>query len=241
MTLRHAPAARLLGPLPRPSGSLVSHVGSHRQSRGEELEVCAKSLSHVRLFGTPWAVARQAPLSVGFSREEYWSGLPCPPPGDLPDPGIEPVCLNVSCIGRRGLRPPGKPEQLGVDPVIGHIQESLGIELLDHRKGAFNGYCWRFRGALPPAAEKQVCDSISPLWPLWLGGCQSKAVRPPPIRSGHHGFAQRGGGSRQEGACDLSVGRVWSGWGLWGLGPLGQLTPEEKEKPSCAWTRRGTG
>ena len=45
--------------------------------------------SHVQLFATPWTVARQAPLSMGFSRREYWSGLPCPPPGDLPDPGIE--------------------------------------------------------------------------------------------------------------------------------------------------------
>ena len=49
--------------------------------------------SHVRLIATPWTVARQAPLSMGFSRQEYWSGLPCPPPGDLPDPGIEPVSL----------------------------------------------------------------------------------------------------------------------------------------------------
>ena len=48
-----------------------------------------KSLSHVRLFATPWTVAHQAPLSVGFSREEYWSGLPFPSPGDLPNPGIE--------------------------------------------------------------------------------------------------------------------------------------------------------
>ena len=40
---------------------------------------------------TPWTVARQAPLSMGFSRQEYWSGLPCPPPGELPDPGIEPM------------------------------------------------------------------------------------------------------------------------------------------------------
>ena len=42
---------------------------------------------------TPWTVARQAALSRGFSRQEYWSGLPCPPPGDLPDPGIEPRSL----------------------------------------------------------------------------------------------------------------------------------------------------
>ena len=49
-----------------------------------------KSLSHVRLLVTLWTVAYQASLSVGFSRQEYWSGLPFPSPGDLPDPGIEP-------------------------------------------------------------------------------------------------------------------------------------------------------
>ena len=49
--------------------------------------------SHVWLFATLWTVDRQAPLSMGFSRQEYWSGLPCPPPGDLPDPGIEPTSL----------------------------------------------------------------------------------------------------------------------------------------------------
>ena len=49
-----------------------------------------KSLSPVWLFVTPWTVAYQVPLSVGFSRQEYWSGLPCPSPGDLPDTGIEP-------------------------------------------------------------------------------------------------------------------------------------------------------
>ena len=49
----------------------------------------AKSLSCVRLFVTPWTIAPQAPLSMGFSRQEYWSGLPLPSPRDLPDPGIE--------------------------------------------------------------------------------------------------------------------------------------------------------
>ena len=49
-----------------------------------------KLLSRVRLFETPWTVAYQASLSMGFSRQEYWSGLPFPSPGDLPDPGIEP-------------------------------------------------------------------------------------------------------------------------------------------------------
>ena len=55
--------------------------------------VCVSMLSHVRLFTTPQTVAHQAPLSVGFSRQEYWSGLPCPPPGDLPDPGIKTLSL----------------------------------------------------------------------------------------------------------------------------------------------------
>ena len=47
--------------------------------------------SRVQLFVTPWTVACQAPLSMGFPRQEYWSGLPCPPPGDLPDTGTEPA------------------------------------------------------------------------------------------------------------------------------------------------------
>ena len=47
-------------------------------------------LTQLCLFVTPWTAARQAPPSMGFSRQEYWSGLPFPPPGDLPNPGIEP-------------------------------------------------------------------------------------------------------------------------------------------------------
>ena len=47
--------------------------------------------SRVQLYVTPWSVAHQAPLSMGFSRHKYWNGLPCPPPGDLPNPGIEPA------------------------------------------------------------------------------------------------------------------------------------------------------
>ena len=55
-----------------------------------ELKVKVKSLSHVWLFATPWTVAYQAPQTMGFSRQEYWSGLPFPSPGDLPHPGIKP-------------------------------------------------------------------------------------------------------------------------------------------------------
>ena len=56
-------------------------------------KVGAKSLSCVPFCVTLWTVAPQAPLSMGFSRQEYWSGLPCLPPGDLPDPGITPMSL----------------------------------------------------------------------------------------------------------------------------------------------------
>ena len=52
----------------------------------------ACTLTCVRLFATPWTVALQASLSMGFSRQEYWSGLPFPSLGDLPDPGIQPTC-----------------------------------------------------------------------------------------------------------------------------------------------------
>ena len=57
---------------------------------------------------TPWTIAGQAPLSMGFSRQEYWGGLPFPSPGDLPDPGIEPMCPALA--GRLFTsEPPGKP------------------------------------------------------------------------------------------------------------------------------------
>ena len=55
------------------------------------LFVCAQSLSHVQLFATLWTIACQTPLSMRFSSQEYWSGVPFPPPGDLPKPGIKPT------------------------------------------------------------------------------------------------------------------------------------------------------
>ena len=57
--------------------------------------MCVCVLSCVHLFATPWTMACQAPLSVGFPRQEYWSGLPCFPPGDLPDPGTEPAAPDL--------------------------------------------------------------------------------------------------------------------------------------------------
>ena len=84
-------------------------------------------------FATPWPIARQAPLSIGFPRQEYWSGLPFPSLGGLPDPGIEPVSpasQAASCIagGFFTTEPPGKPQIKGTraqTPTLS-IQDSSG-------------------------------------------------------------------------------------------------------------------
>ena len=68
-------------------------------------------LTWVLLFVTPWSVAHQMPLSMGFSRQEYWSGLPFPSLWDLPDPGVEPTSLASLALAGRFFTtvPPGKP------------------------------------------------------------------------------------------------------------------------------------
>ena len=90
-----------------------SHLSDVSAKEGNWLEKPdkgeVKSLSCVLLFATPWTVAHQAPPSMRFSRQEYWSGMPFPPPGDLPDPGIEP--RSPSFQGNvLTSEPPGKPK-----------------------------------------------------------------------------------------------------------------------------------
>ena len=72
------------------------------------VKVKVKSLSRVRLFATPWTVDYQASLSMEFSRQEYWSGLPFPSPGDLSDPGIKPRSPAFQADALTS-EPPGKP------------------------------------------------------------------------------------------------------------------------------------
>ena len=74
---------------------------------------CCSAVSHVRLFAAPWTVALQPPLFMGFSRQEYESGLPCPLPGDLHDPGIEPMPLTSPAMAGEffTLAPPGKDKE----------------------------------------------------------------------------------------------------------------------------------
>ena len=108
-----------------------------------------KSLSRVRLFATPWTVAYQAPLSMGFSRQEYWSGLPFPSPGDLPDPGIEPRSPTLEADALTSeppgkpftTKPPGKPD-VNVNPsiflVLHHYNTVILSKLFNHLEPHFS-------------------------------------------------------------------------------------------------------
>ena len=81
--------------------------------------------SRVCLFVTPWTVALQAPLSMGFSKQEYWSGLPCPPPGGLPNPGLEPESLMSPALAGRFLTPSAIWEALGRCKSLGSLKSFL--------------------------------------------------------------------------------------------------------------------
>ena len=87
-----------------------------------------KSLSHVRLFATQWTVAYQAPPSLGFSRQEYWSGLPFPSPGDLPNPGIEPG----SPVLQADTLPSEPPGKSGLNVCLGISNFLEEISSLSH-------------------------------------------------------------------------------------------------------------
>ena len=98
------------------SGTTQHHTGPvitvlfslHLKGVKNEKKLKVKSLNHVWLFVTPWTVAHQDPPSMGFSRQEYWSGLPFHFPGDLPDPGIDPRSPTLQADALTS-EPPGKP------------------------------------------------------------------------------------------------------------------------------------
>ena len=106
------------------------------------LKVKVKSLSHVRLFATQWTVALQTPLPMGFSRQEYWSGLPFPSSGDLPDPGIEPwyPALQADALTSE---PPGKAclIHLFIVIMLKLKREYFGIECKVWRSNSFRHHC----------------------------------------------------------------------------------------------------
>ena len=88
-----------------------------------------KSLSPVQLFATPWTVAYQAPQSMEFSRQEYWSGLPFPSPGDLPDPGIKPRSPAFQADALLS-EPPGKPWEQLLELIVWFSRSSLIEDVL---------------------------------------------------------------------------------------------------------------
>ena len=108
---------RTEGPTPNSRLSEAVHFWSLAWPLGQIFgQICACVLSCfscVRLFTTLWTVAHQAPLSMGFCRQEEWSGLPCPPPGDLPDPGIELMSLKSPALAGRFFSTSATWEALG--------------------------------------------------------------------------------------------------------------------------------
>ena len=83
------------------------------------VKVKVKLLSRVRLFATPWTVAHQAPPFMGFSRQDCWSGLPFPSPGDLPDPGIEPRSPELEADAL-----PSEPQLINIRISVLHLVKS---------------------------------------------------------------------------------------------------------------------
>ena len=98
----------------KPFWSKQCTTDSHFNSQSSNsLYPVSISLSRVRLFTTPWTTACQDPLSWGFSKQEYWSGLPCPPPRNLPNPGIKPRSPTFQ-VDFLPSEIPGKPKNTGV-------------------------------------------------------------------------------------------------------------------------------
>ena len=113
------------------------------------------SVRQVWLFATPWTAAHQAPVSVGFPRQEYWSGLPFPLLGDLPKPGSEPISLQVSCITSEFFttEPSGKPYSFLNCLVYSITSSSL------HSFGDYIPYLWRLQN-LWPSCYVFPCHSL---------------------------------------------------------------------------------
>ena len=109
-------------------------------------------LSHVQLFATPWTVAHQAPLSMAFSRQEYWSGLPFPSPGDLPDPGIKLASLTLQ-VDSLPLRHLGSSQR--------------DIKMIIHKlenKGSWGCLSCRDSGLQPVKLSFSTLSTASTIW-----------------------------------------------------------------------------
>ena len=122
--------------------------------------------SRVWLFATLWTIACQALLSLRFSRQDYWSGLPCPPPKDLPDPGIEPASSkSPALVGSLPLVPPGKPKDIecthSLKKRIQDWETESSASLREHSHRLAGSYTHRVMGTSTPQLCAR-CKSI--LW-----------------------------------------------------------------------------
>ena len=126
--------------------------------------VCACMLSRfslVRLFVTLWTLTRQTPLSMGFSKQEYWSGLPCLPPGDLPSPGIEPTSITSPALAGKSFTTSATWEALlkSVAHLLSWLSSNqawFSYPCLAHSLAAMHvGF---FCAALSPVAHPSQCN-----------------------------------------------------------------------------------
>ena len=141
-----------------------------------------KSLSCVRLFGTPWTVAYQAPPSMGFSRQECWSGLPFPSPGDLPDPGIEsgsPALQADALLSE----PPGETHIKVPDPAPGltHPRPHLALWSQHRTDHDHQEVCQKDKpttGRLQRIRSRALCSTrrLSTRKPTWCSGATFRIV-----------------------------------------------------------------
>ena len=142
--------------------------------------VCARVISRVQLYATQWTIARQAPLSVGVFKQEYWSGLPFLPPGDLPDPGLEPMSpashahsLPMSCsdvVKTPLLTVPG--ETTRIIPTRLKVPVRAGSQRLRTSSPSFLGVCSLFLGP-------SVFPELVPAHPFFLGLSLNGSFLPP--------------------------------------------------------------
>ena len=130
------------------------------------LWMCAQSLTRVWLFETPWNIAYEVPLSMGFSRQEYWSGLLFTPPGNLPDPRIEPKSPALAG-GFFTSEQPGKP--WFVDSLPTQVpslcpEDPLKEEMTTH----FSILAWEILWTEEPCGLQPMVTQKSPTWLEWL-------------------------------------------------------------------------
>ena len=126
--------------------------------------VVVVGLSRVRLFVIIWTVARQAPLSMGFSRQEYWSGLPVPSPGDLPDPGIEPESPALA----GGFFTISATWEAQLDQVKGLYYILFGNTEANWRRNEKNSKTLLLRKRMRRIRGRKTCFSYKPFSPVYF-------------------------------------------------------------------------